>query len=273
MARYDAIPITQTEDDGSKPPVPLKNELVAEFFGTCTLVQIGCGGLCATVYLGVMNGLWQAAVIWLLGATLALYATASISGGHLNPAVTLAFALIRPDSFSISKLIPYWVAQLAGAMVAGIINLALFHTAIIEFEAKNGILRGSDLGIKSAVAFGDYYSLSPSVGGWVQALFIEAFGTAFLTFVIFSATHPSNASVASSAVPLIVGSAIGSMIALLGATTGAGINPARDLGPRLITLFAGWGSASMQGAWVYIAGPLIGGPIGAALADLVLWKM
>jgi glycerol uptake facilitator protein len=212
-------------------------------------------------------------VVWLIAAALALYATASISGGHLNPAVTLSFALIRPDAFPMSKLIPYWLAQLAGAILAGLINLAIFHQAIVTYEMDNEILRGSPLGIKSAVAFGDYYSLSPAVGGWAQALFIEAFGTAFLTFIIFSATHPSNATVASSAVPLIVGTAIGAMIALLGATTGAGINPARDFGPRLVTLFFGWGKASLQDAWVYIAGPLIGGPIGAALADLVLWKM
>jgi len=264
---YDSIPSVESSAPAHK---PLMKELIAEAFGTCTLTQIGCGGLCAMTYMGVMSGLWQAASIWLVGATLAISATASISGAHLNPAVTLAFAFIRPADFPKSKILPFWIAQLVGGIVAGCINLVIFGAAINQYEIDEGIERGSPEGIASAGAFGDYWSLSSGVSGPLHALFIEAFGTAFLTFVIFSATHANNSTVKDGAVPLIVGTGIGTMIALLGSLTGAGINPARDFGPRLVTLFAGWGTPALTDAWVYIVGPLIGGPIGAFIADILL---
>jgi glycerol uptake facilitator protein len=112
-------------------------------------------------------------------------------------------------------------------------------------------------------------SLSSGVAGSLHAIFIEAFGTAFLTFVIFAVTNPKNNVPASAMAPL-VGTAIGMMVALLGFLTGAGINPARDLGPRIVTSLAGWGAAAFTDVWVYLIGPLIGGPIGAYLADRVV---
>jgi len=255
----------------ARPTEPsLQRQCIAEAFGTCVLVQVGCAGLCATVYIHAFSGLWQAAVVWLIAGALAVSATASISGAHLNPAITLSFALVRPNDFPFRKVVPYWIAQLVGAFTAGLINLAIFHTAILNFEQTGGILRGTESGVSSATAFGDYYMLSNNVGSWYQALFIEGFGTAFLVFIIFSVTHPSNDAVPSSAVPLIVGTSIAAMVATLGSLTGSGINPARDFGPRLVTSIFGWGSASFQGALVYIVGPLIGGPIGAFFADKVL---
>lgn len=246
-----------------------KKEFIAEVFGTCILVQIGCGSLCLAIYLQALKGMWQIAVIWTLGATLGILSTASISGGHLNPAVTLAFALVRRDDFSWKKVVPYWCAQLSGAMLAGLINLLLFHSAIRRYERKNGIARGDADSTLSAAAFGDYWSNSKSVDNAVHAFFIEAFATGFLTFVIFSMTHENN-PLPSTAVPPAVGVAIGLMVALFGPLTGAGINPARDLGPRLITLVAGWGLVAMTNFGVYIVGPLVGGPVGAFLADRVL---
>lgn len=266
---YGSIPSVE-EANAPAPEASLKKALIAEIFGTCTLVQVGCGGVCVYIYVGVMRGLWPAAAIWALGATLAVYATASISGGHLNPAVSLAFALVRPGDFPLKKLLPYWGAQIIGAIIAGVFNLLLFHTAIEGYETKNEITRGNAESIKSAVGFGLYWSLSPSIARGVHACFVEAFGTAFLVFNIFAATNAKN-KVPAAAVAPIVGISIGMMIALLGALTGAGINPARDLGPRLVTLCAGWKSAAMTNVWVYIIGPLIGGPIGALLADKVLY--
>ncbi len=98
--------------------------------------------------------------------------------------------------------------------------------------------------------------LSPYVSSWNNAVFIEAFGTAFLVFCIFAITHPKNNALSPTIVPFLVGTAIAVMIATLGPLTGAGINPARDLGPRLITYYFGWGKESLQGAEVYIIGPL-----------------
>lgn len=268
---YDNAEANAEENNNTKPG--LLQEMVAECIGTCILTQIGCAGLCASKYLGAYDGLWQAAVIWLLGAALAISVTGPISGAHLNPAVSLAFGLVRGSEFNITKVIPYWIAQLTGATIAGFINLTIFETSIQSYEAANNILRGENNSIDSASTFGDYYMLSSPqyVPSWSNAVFIEGFGTAFLVFVIFAVTHPKNGSISSSAVPFVIGSAIAVMVATLGPLTGSGINPARDLGPRLITYFYGWGPASLQGMGVYIIGPLLGGPIGAILADGILY--
>lgn len=255
----------QSSDDSSC----LWRQVKAEFFGTYFLVQIGCGGLCAGTYLGVYGGLYSMASLWILGATLGIYMSGPISGGHLNPAVTLAFALIRKSDFCARKIVPFWIAQLAGAFVAGLVNYLVFGGAIAAYEASNDITRHSS--IQSATAFGDYYVSSMEaevVRNGLHAFFIELFGTFMLTFVIFAVTH-SKSTVPTSAVPPLVGITIGCMIALLGPLTGSGINPARDLGPRLVTLIFGWGIGSMNGFWVYILGPLVGGPIGALTAEFM----
>ncbi len=127
----------------------------------------------------------------------------------------LSFGLIRCADFNILKVIPYWIAQFLGAAIAGFINLTIFETSIKKYEAKNMIVRGTNDSIQSASTFGDYYELSPYVSSWNQAVFIEAFGTAFLVFCIFAVTHPKNKTVASTAVPFVVGSAIAVMVATL----------------------------------------------------------
>jgi glycerol uptake facilitator protein len=243
--------------------------LTAELIGTAILVQVGCGANCLAIYLGVLDGMWQAAIVWILGATLGLYSSAALSGGHLNPAVTLSFAVVRPADFPYANVLPYWAAQLAGAFLGALTNLIVYHEAILSYEAKNGIVRGAQASIQSAAAFGDYWSLSKYVtSGW-HAFLLEAFGTAFLVFCIFMLTNKKN-SVPSAAVPPLVAIAIGSMVVLLGPMTGAGINPARDMGPRLATLVAGWRTAAFANWIVYFTAPLMGGPIGALIADRLL---
>lgn len=148
-------PSTAASVDLARPS--LKNALIAELFGTAILVQVGCGGLCVALYLGNMSGMFQIGAVFAMGATMAIYATAAISGGHLNPAVTLAFYLVRRDDFPFRNVLPYWCAQLLGGILAGAINLWLFHVSIRRYEKKHGLERGSAESIESAAAFGDYW--------------------------------------------------------------------------------------------------------------------
>lgn len=150
--------IPQAEGEPAATPTPsLRSACIAELFGTAGLVFVGCGGLCVNLYLGGLTGMWQVASLWILGAVLAVYSTGAASGGHINPAVTLAFALVRPRDFNAKKVIFYWIAQLLGAMLAGTMNLIVFHTAISRYEKKSGLTRGDLDSIQSAAAFGDYY--------------------------------------------------------------------------------------------------------------------
>src|SRR5438046_4125761 len=96
----------------------LRPALIGEALGTYLLVLFGTGSVAAAVLTGAQVGLWQVAVVWGFGVALAIYATAAVSGAHLNPAVSLAFALRRPRAFPAVRLVPYWLGQLA-AVLAG----------------------------------------------------------------------------------------------------------------------------------------------------------
>jgi len=246
----------------------LLRQMMAEFIGTFLIVQIGCGTVCSAIFQSAQTGLWQIAVVWSIAVTLAISTTASISQAHLNPAITLAFALIR--DFEWKKVFPYITAQLGGAVSAAATNLLLFGDSIAKFESSKGIIRGSMESIASASAFGEYWSVS----SWVTAFFVEAFGTGVLAFVIFSLTNSKNDVTSQNPVlvPSLIGLTVGALISVLAPLTQGGFNPARDFGPLLITLLAGWGvQVSMKGWWLYVLAPLVGAPLGAFVADKVLY--
>ena len=214
---------------------------------------------------------------------LAIYASAGLSGAHLNPAVSLAFAVFRRDEFGFRRLPLYWTAQLAGAILAGLTSLAIFGPFIARFESDNGIIRGADGSQLSAMVFGEYFP-NPAIYGTgadaaalispLGAAVVEGFGTAILTFVIFALTDRRNAGLtAKPLTPLLIGFTVAALISLFAPLTQAGWNPARDFGPRLIAYFAGWGEMAIPGPragfWAYIIGPLIGAPLGAALHEMV----
>src|SRR4051812_31597252 len=104
----------------------LRAALVGEVVGTFLLVLFGTGSVACAVLTGAHQGLWQVAVVWGFGVTIAIYCSAGLSGAHLNPAVSLAFAVLRPGSFPRRRLVPYWAAQLGGAILAGLVVWAVF---------------------------------------------------------------------------------------------------------------------------------------------------
>ena len=229
-------------------------------------------------------GLWQVAVVWAFGVALAIYATANVSGAHLNPAISLAFAIFRRSEFSARMLTLYWTAQLLGAILAGISVLVIFAPFIERFESVNGIVRGEDGSQRSAMMFGEYfpnpdvYGTGEAAAGLISpagAAFVEGFGTAILALVIFSLTDRRNAGLSTkNMTPLLIGFTVAALISLFAPLTQAGWNPARDLGPRIVAFFAGWDSIAIPGPsngfWVYIVGPMIGAPVGAAVHELLI---
>src|SRR6266511_5022335 len=120
MAESVAAPRISTAIDGPARMAglpPLRRALVGEAVGTFLLVLFGTGSVAAAVLTGAQVGLWQVAVVWGFGVALAIYCSAAASGAHLNPAVSLAFALWRPSGFPWRRLLPYWLAQLVGAVL------------------------------------------------------------------------------------------------------------------------------------------------------------
>ena len=257
---------------------------IGEAVGTYILVLFGTGSVAAAVATGAQMGLWQVAVVWAFGVALAIYATANVSGAHLNPAISLAFAIFRRSEFSARMLTLYWTAQLLGAILAGISVLVIFAPFIERFESVNGIVRGEDGSQRSAMMFGEYfpnpdvYGTGEAAAGLISpagAAFVEGFGTAILALVIFSLTDRRNAGLSTkNMTPLLIGFTVAALISLFAPLTQAGWNPARDLGPRIVAFFAGWGSIAIPGPsngfWVYIVGPMIGAPVGAAIHELLI---
>jgi len=270
-SRYSSLTLLKTTGGDIEEPANrfnnLRRELFAEFIGTFLLVNIGCGTVCSATFNAAQTGIWQIAVVWSIAVTLAISVTASISGAHLNPAITMTQAMYR--GFDWKKVIPYSLSQLFGSISAAAVNLALFSDSIKNFESLNGIIRGSANSIASAKAFGEYWSVS----SWKTAFLAEAFGTGILAFVIFALTNKNNKTMSdnSNFIPPLIGATVGALISVIAPLTQAGFNPARDLGPRVISTTFGWGKIGMKGAWLYILAPLVGAPIGAFVADKILY--
>src|SRR5215213_11291151 len=134
-----------------------RSALVGEVLGTFLLVLFGTGSVACAVLTGALQGLWQVAVVWGFGVTIAIYCSAALSGAHLNPAVSLAFALLRPRGFPFERLLPYILAQLAGAVLAGLVVWAAFAPFLARFEAREGLVRGAAGSERAAMIFGEYF--------------------------------------------------------------------------------------------------------------------
>ncbi|MDA3970086.1 MAG: aquaporin [Desulfobulbaceae bacterium] len=134
---------------------------LGECFGTFLLVFIGTASAAVAVLFGAFSGLLQAALVWGVGVTLAIYATRHISCAHLNPAVSLAMVIAKRMD---SRLLPgYWLAQLVGSIIAGAAVLLLFGDVISQYEAAQAITRGGPESIKTAMMFGEYF---PNPAKW-----------------------------------------------------------------------------------------------------------
>lgn len=251
----------------------LGGELLAEFLGTMTLLLFGDGVVAMVVLFakGGSAGYIMITFAWGLAVTMGIYVAGTLTGAHLNPAVTLALAVRR--GFAWSKVLWYWLAQVAGAFVAAFLLFLEYRIGFDQFEAANKIVRGT---AKSAMDAGVFFT-SPGSGltgatvGIGTALFDQILGTALLVFLIFAVVDTRNSPPGANLAAFIVGLIVVVIGMSFGADAGYAINPARDFGPRLFAAIAGWGSAALPGNdnyfWVPIVGPLIGGVIGAFVYD------
>lgn len=262
-----------------RPHVP--TWFVGECLGTFLLVFFGCGSVCASVLTGAQSGIFQVAVVWGLGIGTAICVTGSLSGAHLNPAVSLSMATARRLPWS--NVPGYVLAQFIGAFAASATLHAVFSGAFIQFESEHHLLRGAPGSESSAMALTEFYpspawhALAGGAGVVSQstACAVEALGTAVLALVILSATDRRNASRPGLLAPSVIGLTVTLLISLFGPLTMAGFNPARDLAPRLYCAFAGWGSWVFRAngyGWlvVYVLAPIAGGQAAALFFTKVL---
>ncbi len=262
---------------------PLFRQCVAECLGTYILVFFGVGSVHVAVLTGMISGIWQVATIWAVAIAMAIYTFGSISGSHINPAITLAFAVFR--DFEWKKVPSYISSQLLGAILAAATLYLLFQHLITDFETANAITRGESGSELSAMIYGEYFP-NPATAktmNWtgasvttMQAFMGELIGTAFLAFFVFAVTEPRNASGPGKyLLPASIGLTVAMLICIIAPLSQAGFNPARDFGPRLVAYFAGWGEIAIPGPrsgffTVYILAPIIGSLIGAGVFQYVI---
>jgi glycerol uptake facilitator protein len=172
----------------------------------------------------------------------------------------------------------YLAAQFLGAGVAAGTLYALFAPSIAAYESVHGIVRGSPESVKTAMMFGEYYP-SPGSAAVVPlplAMAAEALGTFLLVLLVFALTEGCNVGRPDGTLaPVFIGFTVTSIICLIAPLTQAGLNPARDLGPRMVSWMAGWGSAAFPdrvGGFlhVYVLAPLAGGGLAAVFSVRVL---
>lgn len=244
----------------------LARELAAEFLGTLVLVTFGVAVVAQVTLSQQSNGQYLSINLgWGLAVTMGIYTAGGISGAHLNPAVTLALAAFR--GFAWNKVLPFVVAQVAGAFVASSIVFATYHEALEAYSGNERIVTGP----KATAGIWATYP-QPFLSNVPGGLIDQIVGTAFLLAVTFALSDQRNNAPPKWLGPL----AAGALVALIGMTfgynAGYAINPARDFGPRLFTAVAGWGSEVFRAAngwwWVPIVGPLVGGLVGGGAYEL-----
>ena len=251
----------------------------SELLGTFVLVLFGLGVVATAIALNAPVGMFQIAAVWGLGLSCAIFLAAEHSGAHLNPAITIAFAVFR--DFPARRVPGYIAAQLTGAFLAACAVFLLFNSSIIAFEETNHITRGGAGSEASAMIFGEFF---PDPGGkplkeadlerisHLNAFFAEFLGTLMLALVVFGFTAHNNRSGPGPMTPIAIGIGLTSIISVFAPVTQAGLNPARDLAPRVFSSIAGWGEVPFTvngNGWltVYIIAPCLGALCGAFLAN------
>lgn len=237
------------------------NELFAEFIGTFLLILLG-NGVVANVVLkdtkGHNSGWIVISLGWGLGVFVGVTVAGPVSGAHINPAVSLGLA--AAGNFAWSKVIPFILAQMAGA-AAGAGTVWLFY--------RHHFNRTEDPGTQLAC-----FSTAPAIRKPVNNLISEIIGTFVLIFVILYIADPSIALADGEEVKMGLGTLGALPVALLvtaiglslGGTTGYAINPARDLGPRIMHTFLPMnhkGSSDWSYSWTPVIGPCLGALVAA----------
>jgi glycerol uptake facilitator protein len=228
----------------------------SEVIGTAILILLGDGVVAAVLlaHSKAQNGGWIVITFgWGMAVAMAVFAVGQFSGAHLNPAITLGFAVIgNTDWGDVPK---YLAGEFVGAMIGATLVWAAY---------SNHWRATEDPGLKLAV-----FCTAPAIRNTVANIITEIIGTFMLVFGVL-AIVANKATVATGLVPLLVGLLVLAIGLSLGGPTGYAINPARDLGPRIMHALLpipGKGPSDWAYAWIPVVAPICGGIIGALAFD------
>ncbi|MCC9708642.1 aquaporin family protein [Streptomyces sp. MNU76] len=255
---------------------------IGETIGTALLILLG-GGVCAAVTLKASkarNAGWLAITFgWGFAVLTAVYTSAPLSGAHINPAVTLALAL-KKDGIEWGDVPIYWGGQLLGAMIgAALVWIAYygqFHAHLTdeeivgdaETQAKAKSIEAREKGAGPVLGI---FSTGPEVRNAVLNVATEVIGTVVLVLAVLTQGLNDSGKGLGTLGALITSLVVVSIGLSLGGPTGYAINPARDLGPRIVHALLplpNKGGSDWSYAWVPVVGPLIGAAIAAGLYNV-----
>ena len=258
----------------------LGGELLAEFLGTMTLILFGDGVVAAVLlFLGFGGAVGSAtAASWLLinlgwgfAVMLGVYVAGSISGAHLNPAVTLGLAI--RGALPWNKVGWYMLFQFLGAWFAALLLFIEYNTGFTSYATKFNSPPGSPGSEYTGGVFftSPHSTLAGQVVPTWNAFLDQVLGTFLLVFLILAIVDARSTPPLSNLAPLIIGLLVVAIGMSFGTNAGYAINPARDFGPRVFAWMAGWGAVALPGNglgysnyfWVPIVGPLVGAAIAA----------
>ncbi len=243
-------------------------EFIAELLGTMVLILLGCGVNAMVTLFGsnpaiageiVKGGYTNIALGWGFAVLMGIFIAGTISGAHLNPAVTLALA--GTGRFPAAKIPHYLGGQFIGAFLGAAIVFLVYHAKWI----------GVDPGLDHTAGV---FATFPAVPGFMPGFIDQVVGTALLMSLILAIgdkwNNPNGSAWGGLAVAFVV-MAIGISF---GGMHGYAINPARDLGPRLFSLVAGFKNTGFENSvWlVPIIGPIVGALVGAFIYDFAIGK-
>jgi len=233
------------------------NAFLGELIGTALMILLG-NGVVANVLLKKTKGNGGGLIVitfgWAIAVFMGVFVSAAHSGAHLNPAITIALALL--GKFSWSLVAWYILAQLLGAMLGAFLVWVVY---LPHFNATD------DADLQLAC-----FSTAPAIPNKLQNLTVEIIGTFVLVFTVLSIAAPASSLGALDALPvtfIVLGIGLS-----LGGPTGYAINPARDLGPRIIHSLVpinGKRSANWNYSWIPILGPIMGAALAAGLYSLL----
>ncbi|QIQ41893.1 MAG: aquaporin family protein [Buchnera aphidicola (Microlophium carnosum)] len=236
-----------------------------EFLGTGLVIFFGIGCLAASKLTNINFNQFEISCIWGFGVSISIYFSSSISGAHLNPAITIFLWL--SSKFNKRKVLPYIISQIFGSFFFTMLIYYLYNNLLLSFESKNNIIIGTKKSLDLASIFCIYPNYENS---FFCDFMIEIFSTALFMIILLELNNRNNSYFLHnrSIVPILIGLLVCMINLVINPLNNISLNPARDLGPKIFLSLTGWGILSFTGGnnnILYCLIPTIGPILGANL--------
>ena len=215
-------------------------QFTGELIGTFLMCFLGIGAVAVATLFGALTGPGQVGLVWGLAIAIGIYVTRNLSDAHFNPAVSIS--MILAGKMKVRDLPAYLLGQCAGAFLAAGSLWVMFGDSVAKNLSNNGLTMSTNsIGSAATIWCEVFPNTANGTVPMMVGAFAEGFGVFILCLVILSLTSDENKGKPSALIaPLFIGLTITVLINVIGPLTDAGLNPARDIMPRLWAACVGW---------------------------------